>query len=81
MPRPPKLRRDLNETAFDIVQAVTGQGPKPLPAGRQENPLAAVRGRLGGKKGGKARARKLTAKRRAAIARKAAKTRWKESAP
>lgn len=34
-------------------------------------------GRLGGLKGGKARAEKLTAKRRSEIAKKAARTRWK----
>jgi hypothetical protein len=33
-------------------------------------------GRLGGLKGGKARAQKLTPKRRSAIARKAAGARW-----
>lgn len=44
-----------------------------------KNPAAVALGRLGGKKGGPARARKLTANRRAAIARKAAKARWKKS--
>jgi hypothetical protein len=78
MPRPPKLRRDLNETTFDIVQAATGQGPKPKPAGEGEpNRLAAKRGRLGGKVGGTVRAARLTKKRRRAIATKAARARWK----
>lgn len=40
------------------------------------NPAAVEIGRLGGKKGGKARAEKLTPERRKEIARKAAKTRW-----
>ena len=45
--------------------------PKP------KNPAAVALGRLGGLKGGKARARKLSAKRRREIAVKAVKTRWK----
>jgi len=81
MPRPPKLRRDLNETAFDLVQAATGQTPKPLPAGEQHNAIAAERGSKGGKRGGKARAAKLSAKRRATIARDAARARWKGNKP
>jgi len=66
----------VNETAFAIVQAATGEGPSRLPAGQQSNPEAAKRGRKGGKKGGKARARAVGALRRRMIARKAAKARW-----
>lgn len=40
------------------------------------NPAAVELGRLGGQKGGKARAAKLTQKKRSAIARKAAAARW-----
>ncbi len=80
MPRPPKLRRDLNETAFDIVQAATGQGAKPKPAGQGEpNPTAAERGRLGGKKGGPARHARLSHRRKQQIAKKAATARWHKS--
>lgn len=39
---------------------------------------AAMLGRAGGKKGGKARAEKLPAKKRSQIARKAAKARWNQ---
>ena len=42
------------------------------------NLQAVHRGRLGGLKGGKARAKKLSAKRRKTIALKAAKARWKK---
>jgi hypothetical protein len=38
--------------------------------------MAAILGSRGGKKGGKARAAKLTAERRSEIARAAAKARW-----
>jgi hypothetical protein len=44
-----------------------------------KNPAAIARGKRGGAKGGRARADKLTAKQREAIARKAAKTRWSAS--
>lgn len=60
---------DLNELAASIVKAATEQPEK--------NPAAVALGRLGGQKGGKARAAKLTAARRSAIAKKAARARWK----
>lgn len=43
-----------------------------------KDPEAIERGRQGGLKGGKARASKLTAKRRKQIAKKAAKSRWEK---
>ena len=45
----------------------------------RKNPAAVALGRLGGLKGGKARAAKLTAARRSAIAKKAARSRWKKA--
>ncbi len=42
----------------------------------EKNPAAVELGRLGGLKGGKARAEKLTPEQRKEIARKAAKARW-----
>ena len=45
----------------------------------EKNPAAVELGRLGGKKGGKARAEKMTKEQRSEIARKAAKTRWEEA--
>jgi hypothetical protein len=44
----------------------------------EKNPAAVALGRLGGLKGGKARAIKLSAERRSEIASKAAETRWRE---
>ncbi len=67
---------DVNVTAFDIVADLTSEDK---PAGDDEpekNHAAVALGRLGGKKGGKARAAKLSAKRRKTIAKKAAKVRW-----
>jgi hypothetical protein len=63
---------DLNQNAFNIVQQVT-QTAQVEPA---KNPAAVALGRLGGLKGGKARANKLSSEKRIAIAKKAAKMRW-----
>lgn len=69
---PKRSSKDLNQNAFNIVQQSTGEAAAP-----EKNPAAVALGRLGGLKGGKARAAQLSAKQRAAIARKAAKARWK----
>jgi len=45
-------------------------------AEQPKNPAAVALGRLGGLKGGKARAKKLSARKRTQIARKAAARRW-----
>ena len=63
---------DESEAAFRAVQALTGTPPET----NGKNPAAMLLGRLGGLKGGPARAKKLSAKRRSAIAKKAAKKRW-----
>jgi hypothetical protein len=42
----------------------------------EKNPAAVALGKLGGRKGGKARAEKLTPEQRSAIAKKAAEARW-----
>ena len=70
-----KGHKDVNEIAFSIFQQAVGDVPKPDPnAGK--NPAAVTLGRLGGLKGGKARAEKLTPEQRKEIARKAAAKRW-----
>jgi hypothetical protein len=63
--------------AIAAAAAAVGRLTNQEPATHPKNPAAVELGRLGGKKGGPARARKLTATRRAAIARKAAKARWR----
>lgn len=50
--------------------------PDEAEVGTGKNVHAAALGRLGGRKGGPARARKLSAARRSEIARKAATARW-----
>jgi len=64
---------DPNALAASIVAQATGEAPESEP---RKNPAAVALGRLGGLKGGKARAKKLTPKKRSEIAKKAAKTRW-----
>lgn len=68
-------RLDLNQLAKSIVDEATGEAAA-LPEEPEKNPAAVELGRLGGLKGGAARAKKLTAQERSEIARKAAKARW-----
>ena len=70
-------KQDLNERAFSIVQQLTGEAPRSEPD-KKKNPAAVALGRLGGLKGGKARAESLTAKQRKEMAQKAASARWEK---
>jgi hypothetical protein len=67
---------DFNELAFNVVQQATGQVPKPEPP-PEKNAAAVSLGRLGGMKGGDARAKSLSPEQKKAIAKKAAQARWK----
>jgi len=69
----PKRPRDLNEWAKHMVDLATGNAAEPAP---QPTSDAAERGRKGGLRGGKARAKSLSKAKRSAIAKKAAKSRW-----
>lgn len=62
--------------AADILAAAIGQLPEETAKG-EKNPAAVALGRLGGQKGGKARAEALSPAKRAQIAKKAAQARWK----
>ena len=73
--RSSKRPRDANQLAKAIVDEATGQAP-PYDPNEGKNPAAVALGRLGGQKGGKARAKKLSAAKRKAIAQKAAAARW-----
>lgn len=73
--KPAKL--DVNQLAASIVQAVTAQLETPPPEAEIKRVMAAM-GRRGGLKGGKARAKSLSKKRRAEIASAAARARWKD---
>ncbi len=73
--RSSKKREDVNVIASRIVEEATGE-PTPKPEDTTKNPAAVALGRLGGLKGGKARAEKLTPEQRSEIAKKAAQARW-----
>jgi hypothetical protein len=73
-----KRPRDPNQLAKSIVGIATGQieDREPTPEEQGKDPAAVALGRKGGLKGGKARARKLTAAQRKRAAKKAALHRW-----
>jgi hypothetical protein len=83
-----KKRRDVNELAANIISEATSEDTpqeqppeespqdKFTPENEGKNPAAVALGRLGGLKGGNARAKKLTKEQRSEAARKAAKARW-----
>lgn len=72
-----KLPTDTNKRAKAIVDALTSED-KDTPLSEQEliKAAASAFGRKGGKAGGPARAKALTAKRRTEIAKKGAAARW-----
>ena len=82
-----KRPNDINLLARQIVEEATrepltenpAQEPtKEQPETREKNAAAVALGRLGGLKGGKARAAKLSPEKRKEIAKKAAQKRWEK---
>ena len=67
---------DVNQMARNLADAIAGRLSEKKPD-EGKNPAAVALGRLGGLKGGNARAKRLSAKQRKAIAHKAALARWK----
>jgi hypothetical protein len=78
MPDRSKTRpRDPNELAHRIFLESIGEAPKTeAPEVKAKNPAAVALGRLGGLKGGAARAAALSPRKRSQIAAKAAAKRW-----
>ena len=74
--RPRKRPRDANQLGKLVVDIATGASAEPGELDDGKNPAAVALGRLGGRKGGKARAAALTPKERSEIARRAAEARW-----
>jgi hypothetical protein len=64
-----RMPKDVNQLAARIGAIATGQAPA-------KNPAAVALGKLGGAKGGPARAAALSPAKRKAIASAAAKVRW-----
>jgi hypothetical protein len=77
----PRRPRDPNQLAKLILDMATGEAPRDTITDDGKNPAAVALGRLGGLKGGKARASKLSQKKRVEIARIAARARWKNKKP
>jgi hypothetical protein len=69
--------RDINQ----IAAAIVAQASEPTAPAKEKNPAAVALGRLGGLKGGRARADRLTANQRKEIASKAARARWGKEFP
>ena len=70
---PKRSSKDVNVIASDIVKEATKKQETDT---QGKNPAAVALGRLGGLKGGKARAKKLSPEQRKEIAKKAAQRRW-----
>ena len=71
-----KLPKDTNQRAVMIAQMATGEVEKPKDETDLIKLAASAMGRKGGLKGGIARAKKLSPKKRSEIAKKAAAARW-----
>jgi len=89
-PKPKRGHLDVNQLAASIVAEATDEATTDAdedtpedeaeeePTDDGKNPAAVALGRLGGKKGGPARAAKLSARKRREIARLAAQARWRK---
>lgn len=78
MPKRSSRPRDLNQLAAAIVGDATDK-EEHAPVDDGKNPAAVALGRLGGMKGGKARAASLSPEQRREIAQKAAAKRWQKN--
>ena len=75
MPKRSSKPKDTQQLARSVLDAI-GPDAEPVAAKPEKNPAAVALGRLGGLKGGKARAAKLSPAKRKAIAKAAAAKRW-----
>lgn len=77
-PAPKKpAAKDPQQIARSVLDDIVPDAEE-KPSESEKNPAAVALGRLGGLKGGKARAEKLSPEQRADIAKKAAAARWKK---
>ncbi len=79
MPKRSSKKSDINLLAKSIVDDATTEKLLAKAVKDGKNPAAVLLGRLGGLKGGKARASSLSAEKRSDIAKKAAQTRWRKN--
>ena len=73
--KPPRPKKKQDVTDIDRADSEGMGQPQGTPP-KEKNPAAVALGKLGGLKGGKARAESLTPAKRKAIAKKAAAKRW-----
>jgi hypothetical protein len=71
-----KPKRDFTQVAHDVFKRAIGEAPPEPTPPVDESPKVRA-GRAGGKKGGAARAAKLSAEERSEAARRAARARWR----
>jgi hypothetical protein len=76
VPKRPRRPRDPFQLAREVIQEVIGEAPVRPDPDAGKNPAAVALGKLGGAKGGRARAARLTPEERRESARKAARARW-----
>ena len=72
------MSKDANEFAQSVLDQIIAKHDPEAVREQGKDPAAVVRGMKGGAKGGAARAKALTPPKRKAIARKAARSRWKK---
>ena len=75
MPKRSSKQKDTQQLARSVLDSIVPDA-EPAKAKPEKNPAAVALGRLGGLKGGKARAAKLSPAKRKAIAKKAVAARW-----
>jgi len=75
MPKRSSKPKDTQQLARSVLDAIAADAEPKKPV-KEKNPAAVALGKLGGLKGGKARADSLSAAKRKAIAKKAAQSRW-----
>ena len=71
-----RMPRDTNQLAHKALQIAIGEDVEPEKPDDGKNPAAVALGKLGGKKGGKARWQGVSERQRSLLARKAALVRW-----
>lgn len=76
MPTRPSRPKDTNKLAYAVYLEAIGEAPGPAKPEREKNPAAVALGLLGGAKGGRARAARMTPEERRESARRAAEARW-----
>jgi len=74
------MAKDANDFARSVLDQIIARHDPEAVREQGKDPKKVAAGLRGGAKGGKARAKKLSAKKRSAIAKKAVNTRWRKQA-